>query len=413
MKARASSTLRNAALVVLLLSAARTASAEATACAQDQVDKIVADLEQWSRRYHENERRAYAERQCQRPDVICLDRFGELGDDKLPDRLPTGAQFSVYVIVPAVDSGSLSIVLAPVAHHLDPVDPDQAKRVVAAPPSPDGGCDLSTSQRDALRAAAMPIARLGSRPGLERLQIPAEAGTDAYWSATANIVKGWSAFLDAHRDPPGFAAVGARWETPHADVLNIELARAELGARSPSIEKRYAVAIDNGVYHLEVGLLVPFVYKGSRSIERVPVPASGDTRIAVNDDWHVTGAVALDYFPMGRARSVGTSFRNCRSRSCWENWFGIQAAAGFGDILREWYLGLLFEPVSGLNLDLGASLLKGDFLPTGRAEGMQLPQGTPVGETSRYMLRPYIGFSLTLDLLETIDRRKPPIGRLF
>jgi len=259
----------------------------------------------------------------------------------------------------------------------------------------------------------MPIARLGARPGLEPLQIPEGAWTDAYWAATAGIAKGWSAFLDAHRDPPAFAAVGSQWETPYADVLNIEFARTERGAHAPSIEKRYAVPIDNGTYFVEVGLLVPFVFKGSRSIDRVAVPGSGDTRVAVHDDWHVTAAVAVDYFPMGRARAVGTSFRNCRSRSCWENWFGLQVGAGFSDILREWYLGLLFEPVSGLNLDLGASLLKGDFLPAGRAEGMQVPQGTAVGETSRFMLRPYLGFTVTLDLLDTLDRRKPPIGRLF
>jgi hypothetical protein len=76
-------------------------------------------------------------------------------------------------------------------------------------------------------------------------------------------------------------------------------------------------------------------------------------------------------------------------------------------------MGLIGQPVAGLNLDLGVSFLKGDFLPPGRAEGMQLPQGTPVGTNSDYMVRPYFGFSLTLDALQTLDRRRAPVGQIF
>jgi hypothetical protein len=58
-------------------------------------------------------------------------------------------------------------------------------------------------------------------------------------------------------------------------------------------------------------------------------------------------------------------------------------------------------------------LLKGEFLPPGRAEGMQLPQGTPIAAEAKYMLRPYFGFSITLDALQTLDRRSKPLGQLY
>jgi hypothetical protein len=44
---------------------------------------------------------------------------------------------------------------------------------------------------------------------------------------------------------------------------------------------------------------------------------------------------------------------------------------------------------------------------------MQLPQGTAVGASPQYMLRPYLGFSLTLDALLTLDRRRSPVGQFF
>jgi hypothetical protein len=391
----------------------RAAGAEA-ACAPGDVDRLVSTLERWNHRFQENERRARLERGCDGASVVCLDRLGESGTDKWPERIAAGRRLSVYVVAPAIDTGHISLSAFVGATRVDA--PSSAARPVSgegsSPPNTD--CELSSDQRDALRAVAAPIAELGARPGLERLHIPDKSWTDAYWtSAGAGTAAGWTAFADSNPEPPTFVAVGSEFDTAYGDFLNVDFRRTEQTGAGPSIEKHYSVPIDNGRYHLELGFLVPFVYRGSRSIALVPSPGNGDVRVAVQHDWHVTGAVALDYFPLGRARVLGTSFRNCKSRGCWENTLGLQAAAGFGDFLKEWYLGLLFEPVSGLNFGLGASLLQGEFLPSGRAEGMQLPQGTPVGTQSQYMLRPYFGFSLTLDALLTIDRRRPPVGQFF
>jgi hypothetical protein len=244
--------------------------------------------------------------------------------------------------------------------------------------------------------------------------VPADSWTEAYWSSAngAAIVKGWSTFVEP-REPPGFAAIGSHFEAPFGDALDVHFVRTESDAQGACIDKHYAVPVDNGRYYVELGFLVPFVYNGTREIDLVPSPGSSDARIAVRNDWHVTGAAAIDYFPLGRARNVGSSFRNCKTRSCLENWLGVQLGAGFGSFPKEWYLGLVLQPISGLNLALGASFLQGDFLPAGRAEGMQLPAGTPVAANAQYMARPYFGFSLTLDALTMLDRRRAPIGQIF
>jgi len=61
----------------------------------------------------------------------------------------------------------------------------------------------------------------------------------------------------------------------------------------------------------------------------------------------VTGALMLNVFPLGRQRGQVTSFRNCRVKSCIDNWLGVQFGAGLDPFFRDWYLGVVFEPVSG------------------------------------------------------------------
>jgi hypothetical protein len=403
-----------AALVAALCFASRSARAEAAACAEDRVDKLVDDLGTWLRTYQESLQRARAERTCASPTVLCLNRLGELEDDTLPDRLESGRSFSVYVISPIVDRGNVTISTSATPSKIEPADKPSPATPAPAPSPAAEECEPSAAQLDAIKAAALPIARLAAHPGLEGLHIPADSWTDAYWSSAsgARIVQAWTSFAEIHQ-PPGFAAVGSHFEAPFGDVLEVHFVRTEREAEGACIDKRYDIPVDAGRYHLEVALLVPFVFNGTREIDLVPDPSTNDGRIAVRNDWHVTAAVAVDYFPLGRARALGSSFRNCKSRSCIENWLGVQVGAGFGDFPREWYMGFVLQPISGLSLDVGAAFLKGDFLPPGRSEGMQLPPGTPLDANSRYMVRPYFGFSLTLDALQMLDRRRAPIGQFF
>src|SRR5207247_4243072 len=99
-----------------------------------------------------------------------------------------------------------------------------------------------------------------------------------------------------------------------------------------------------------------------------------------------------------------SSFRHCRERTCFANWLGVQVGTAFDHPARDWYFGLLVEPVSGLALGLGASLLKGEFLGPGIAEGMLLPSRDAWVMHSEYMVRPYLGIAITTDIVQTLDR---------
>jgi len=58
-----------------------------------------------------------------------------------------------------------------------------------------------------------------------------------------------------------------RW-TLAASLLMCRAAWAEPTCTPGDVDN--LVSVDNGRYHLELGFLVPFVYRGSRSVELVP-----------------------------------------------------------------------------------------------------------------------------------------------
>lgn len=163
-------------------------------------------------------------------------------------------------------------------------------------------------------------------------------------------------------------------------------------------------APDYGRYYLELAVLVPAVYKGERAARLSPDLGSSELRADIQEDWHVTGALMVDFFPFGRPRGQLSSFRNCRERSCITNWLGVQVGTGFDNLGRDWYLGLVLEPVSGIALGLGAAFRKGDFLGPGLAEGMLLPSRNLWVVDSEYMARPYLGLVVTTDIFHAIDR---------
>jgi hypothetical protein len=204
---------------------------------------------------------------------------------------------------------------------------------------------------------------------------------------------------------PAFTAVEAKVEVPFAEPsLDIEFARTESGTAAPSASQHYSVWIDSGTYHLEASVLVPFVYRGRRVATLTPTPSGNELQVGIDQDWHITAAVMVDLFPAGRQKGQVSSFQHCRTGSCAENWIGLQVGAGLSSIFQEWYLGLLFEPVSGLAIAGGAAMLKGDFLGPGLAEGMRLPSATQFSVNSDYMFRPYFGVAVTSDLFQTLDR---------
>jgi len=169
-------------------------------------------------------------------------------------------------------------------------------------------------------------------------------------------------------------------------------------------DKATEATVDYGRYYLELSVLVPAVYKGERTARLSPALGSSELRADIDEDWHFTGALMIDFFPLGRPRGQLSSFQNCRERSCISNWLGVQFGTGFDNLGRDWYLGLVIEPVSGIALGLGAAFRKGDFLGPGLSEGMLLPSRDQWVVSSEYMARPYLGIAVTTDIVHAVDR---------
>src|SRR5689334_21604312 len=95
--------IASAGCALALTSVASAEVAPSTVCTDEQIDKLVQRLGEWERRFREGERRARADRHCDRAEVICLGRTGDLVEEQLPARLTAGKRFSVYVLMPSTD----------------------------------------------------------------------------------------------------------------------------------------------------------------------------------------------------------------------------------------------------------------------------------------------------------------------
>ena len=155
---------------------------------------------------------------------------------------------------------------------------------------------------------------------------------------------------------------------------------------------------------VEPALLVSFVCKGERTIDLASTPSGTERRVGLQEDWHVAAAAMLDVFPLGRQKGHISSFRDCRSRSCVENWLGAQVGFGLDSTFHDWYAGIVLEPLSGLALNMGAALRQGEFLAKGNSEGMFLGSADQLNKYTAYVVRPYFGVTVTLDLSGTLER---------
>ena len=377
-------------------------------CTSAQIEGLTRSLGEWARQYRDAEKKAYQDLRCEDESVICLDRFGEPTNDKLPERVPAGQRLTVFGVFPPFDTAKVAITASQQAGAAEAESADGGSASAAARPPGGASCSLLPSQREAIRAVALPLAKLGSRRGLESLAVPADSWTDAYWvSANEGRIFGeWTAWVDGQKAqrPFSFATVVTRMDVPSSDTVGIDFRRTERGAKRPSADRHYEIAVDHGRYYIEPALLVPFVFRGDRAAQIVPAVGTGNLRLGMVEDWHVTAAATLQVFPFGRQKGQIHSFKNCRWRGCFDNTLGVQVGTGIGNVFKEWYLGVAFEPVSGFSVGVGAALLKGDFFAHGRAEGMLLPSVDQAAVNSEYMLRAYFGVLLTLDILQTIDR---------
>ncbi len=180
--------------------------------------------------------------------------------------------------------------------------------------------------------------------------------------------------------------------------------------------------IDHGKYYIDVGLFVPFVPFGKRTVTARPV--GGERYLVVDSDLHITAGLAMNVFPGGRRRGELTPWSN--RPPCWMlrntknnnnnnakkqchaavagELIGLQLGADLDirDPIDQFYFGLVFEPVTGLTLSIGGAVIAMDDLGPGRAEGQLVASDADLDPSTKYRVRPYTSFGLSLDLVQAL-----------
>ena len=188
-----------------------------------------------------------------------------------------------------------------------------------------------------------------------------------------------------------------------------------------SAKDSVSISVVQGRYFLDLGLMVPAVIEGRRRVVAEESPASGARTLAVDHDVpRPSLAVMLNVFPGGRRAGIfhafaerercnpaKASYFECKQRNHRRNaanslGFQVGLDLDLSDPADAFFLGGLFEPVTGLSLNAGISLRKGQFLPAGRRVGQLIADDDDLASQTRYMVRPYIGLTFSLDIVRAI-----------
>lgn len=168
--------------------------------------------------------------------------------------------------------------------------------------------------------------------------------------------------------------------------------------------KTWEIKIDHGRTYFTAGVMLPFVFNGMRTISTAPFAGTTDSYIRVQEDWHITAALALTVYPFGRTNGLIAPFVQGRGAQRILDNLAVQLAVDFDleNPLDEWYFGLAIEPVNGIAIGGGAALLERDFLPGSLRPGMLVPADGLPAMDRRYMFAPYFSATLSLKVIDLL-----------
>ena len=175
----------------------------------------------------------------------------------------------------------------------------------------------------------------------------------------------------------------------------------------------YVFDVERERYFLEVGLALPFVYKGERRLVANSVPGTGERTLGVEQDWSKQVAIMLNFFPFGGRQSDLIWVGNDPKWAASLIGFQIGHSLDIKDPLDRWYAGLVLEPIAGLSLNGGAVLVQGEFVKPNQRLGMLLTPGQSPDADTHAMFRFYAGVTLTLDIVNTISTAITESGKLM
>jgi hypothetical protein len=163
-------------------------------------------------------------------------------------------------------------------------------------------------------------------------------------------------------------------------------------------------------FHFEAGLLIPFAFGGNRTISRTPLAGTNEQSLHTVEDLEVSVSLAVHYFPLGifgngpwsagpRGECASKHGANLLSSVCQYLLQPIGLEVGGRVDLSAWQVGLAFEPIRGGAISAGVSAVKGDFYRSGFRDGMIIGAQESLPVDRRYMFRPYIGVSISPEIL--------------
>jgi hypothetical protein len=194
----------------------------------------------------------------------------------------------------------------------------------------------------------------------------------------------------------------AKWDTDITEGRKLIVTFKKSDTGKPDLLKTYALDIAGTRYFLEIGLGLPFVYRGQRTLVANPVPGTGERTLGVQEDWSKEIALMLNFFPFGGRRKDVVWFASDEHPAASLIGFQLGHSLDLKDPLDRWYAGVVLEPIAGLSLNGGITLLTGEFVRGNQRVGMLLEPGDEPNPVREAMLRPYIGATLSLDIVDSI-----------
>lgn len=174
--------------------------------------------------------------------------------------------------------------------------------------------------------------------------------------------------------------------------------RAPAATTFKPVGRGHTIPVSRGEYAFDVGLLVPLTIVGYE-VHATRLPGSDDRYVSTVERVDVRSAIAVNVFPGGHPNDV---IFPARDGNCGD-WIGFQLGVDLDLSDPEAiYGGAIFEPVSGIGVGFGLSLLRADVLDDGWESGMLLRPGESAPTHKEVLPRGYIGITVSTEVVDAI-----------
>jgi hypothetical protein len=378
--------------------------------AQDSCDALNTKLQELYERLTTVSDDAFTDARCSDALVLCLGWDGGLlrsnrHAEAAPASLRAGETLSVTVVSPSGDQGELVT-----GSHLKAANSTLFQASAPAPEKTNGGgggASMLTIPACVPSESSKLMQTFGALKSVigQQLRNPQPAApasdTEGAWQQWSGSIA--SALLDP-ADRPYAQRIPLDIDVPDGTELTVSFQRKLGTATRPVV--RHRIPIESGRYFADVGIMLPVVFGGDRHFYAVEDPGvAGERRVRVDNDVRFSAVAMLEVFPFGgRARNRVWAWDGPNP---WASFVGLQAGTSVSAPAKEFYFGLALEPVSGISFDVGVAAVKTWDFAKGWGQDDLVPRGSTVPVRERYLARPYLGMTLSLEVYNMLTKVKP------